>query len=1272
MLIEKLDTEGLVQDVLCKAWDELERALMIDSSDFSENNFIHLCDSQREQPVCAVSTETVSSAFQEIAKSPFSCLAVWSTLIDAVSAARRIVKPRAELLVGFVSLWLAQDLKSERERNLVEEEYVYMMTKLLLQSCQLVEDISGFSNGKQTTPQILQIINGSSDVKQVTPSVATDIHPFLRAIPSAIAVLLAENLRKDCRQLAGSIVTYILSTLSIPTEIISLSVALLKVLGSSQGIVQASSCNDHLNSLTFGQLSLLHGFFAYMDDRIFIHPCHDLALLSDSDVTEENQIHHANDKTSKHKPGGSYSNLSEIHSAVRVEKEINPVVSPHDQSSKDDELRSCEAPSMCHDRPFLFVLFEAVCQFCHWQKEKFYSFKLLELWFKKLMQFHQSVDNGTSLVTWCDLLKPNGTIVKQTLGILLAHLDDSVDGVSDSISYVIVTLIRLKPKTNNVESILGLWLLDQSFLMPWCVRARYVLMAAILEHLSLETVSERCHLIMDDVCRCLATNYLTPSAAHVHQCILNIFSKQPNGCELWKEFCWPYLLSCLMSENSLTSRNASQYLLVSTLKTLSDSLNFMLAAVGGKTSDRIIYAHLAILSAARKCDLRVDMVMESVQSALRNQNNDFRLLAFDLLCTSPRTTDPLKLFEVDLLKQFLPLNLNVDSPPFRKQLQTSLHSALVRGRDASLSKMRHVIKRGQNIPEEVVLATEFVDWTWNLCLHNIRPGGSFQRIQTALSWGRTILDTFVLRSRVTARKGLVPADIKLLTSWAEESNRCQFFSKMATNRLVSCLFNEIDEISEMAAEILLLYFPWPMTLCIPQLHLPKELDLTPCDLLSAAIQLCHSPRVRDCESGAGLCALIFEKSVIANGDRYVISGLVDGVWQVSFGGCSGNTECSVVEFLSQLLNQVKAGIELASSKPLEAAMSNPIQGILCALRRCLSRGSFRFETQDLFRPIVEQIISHMSDLIELILNIFGGRLTADKTAPSFEQISHAIKDVIDESMANDEDPDSVEGIAVLTPEHQLMNTWCWLNIKEASLLLGQLVATILRPGRPGSDNLLTAQEVNEVGEIFLRVLTCCRHRGAIEGACLGFSQFCSALFRTMDVRIQSVPQALLQKVLSRVDDLSEASVTRRSAGLPLIIQTILANEAKVKKTTLLSWTIEKLLSIISKPLLSITDEQRDLPQVHAINIITAIVRESSVAGIMSTYLDRLTVEALKSFLSPIWAMRNAAMQLFGYLLCRLVGEKKVLSDDLQTTTVTEFVSLFPSLCSSCCLSYRLR
>lgn len=32
---------------------------------------------------------------------------------------------------------------------------------------------------------------------------------------------------------------------------------------------------------------------------------------------------------------------------------------------------------------------------------------------------------------------------------------------------------------------------------------------------------------------------------------------------------------------------------------------------------------------------------------------------------------------------------------------------------------------------------------------------------------------------------------------------------------------------------------------------------------------------------------------------------------------------------------------------------------------------------ELFRPVVQQVIGHLSDLIELFLNIFGGRLTAN-------------------------------------------------------------------------------------------------------------------------------------------------------------------------------------------------------------------------------------------------------------------------------------------------------
>jgi len=42
---------------------------------------------------------------------------------------------------------------------------------------------------------------------------------------------------------------------------------------------------------------------------------------------------------------------------------------------------------------------------------------------------------------------------------------------------------------------------------------------------------------------------------------------------------------------------------------------------------------------------------------------------------------------------------------------------------------------------------------------------------------------------------------------------------------------------------------------------------------------------------------------------------------------------------------------------------------------------------------------------------------------------------------------------------------------------------------------------------------------------------------------------LLVKMLCKLSSLSEASITRRSAGLPLIVNTILASEARIKQVS---------------------------------------------------------------------------------------------------------------------------
>jgi len=44
--------------------------------------------------------------------------------------------------------------------------------------------------------------------------------------------------------------------------------------------------------------------------------------------------------------------------------------------------------------------------------------------------------------------------------------------------------------------------------------------------------------------------------------------------------------------------------------------------------------------------------------------------------------------EIKLLKQGLPYNMNVDSAPFRQQLQTCLRQALDRGRDGAIAHLK--------------------------------------------------------------------------------------------------------------------------------------------------------------------------------------------------------------------------------------------------------------------------------------------------------------------------------------------------------------------------------------------------------------------------------------------------------------------------------------------------------------------------------------------------------------------------------------------------------
>ena len=142
---------------------------------------------------------------------------------------------------------------------------------------------------------------------------------------------------------------------------------------------------------------------------------------------------------------------------------------------------------------------------------------------------------------------------------------------------------------------------------------------------------------------------------------------------------------------------------------------------------------------------------------------------------------------------------------------------------------------------------------------------------------------------------------------------------------------------------------------------------------------------------------------------------------------------------------------------------------------------------------------------------------------------------------------------------------------------------------------------------------------------------------------------------------SDASITRRSAGLPLIVQSIVASEGKIKQHVLLKKAINELLTILSDPIPDNQDQTKDLPHVHTLNILKAVFREASIAGNAQPYVASTAIHAIDGFASPIWAVQNGAMQLFSTLLQRMLGQKKTKEDHLNTMTPQEFFVHYPVL-----------
>ncbi|KAJ2951834.1 hypothetical protein O0L34_g13997 [Tuta absoluta] len=255
-------------------------------------------------------------------------------------------------------------------------------------------------------------------------------------------------------------------------------------------------------------------------------------------------------------------------------------------------------------------------------------------------------------------------------------------------------------------------------------------------------------------------------------------------------------------------------------------------------------------------------------------------------------------------------------------------------------------------------------------------------------------------------------------------------------------------------------------------------------------------------------------------------------------------------------------------------------------------------------------------------------------------MSDMVNSLIADSGHDDRDENDHTKISGL---HQIVLNCLWLNVKGACELSSLLIKY------QHDDNQIGACE--KALDIICNVLETCRHKGAIEsaGAALGQSiQHLTSLPEKTE--LSKLPLTFLKRKLNEFLSAATqmASVTRRGAGLSIMVHRIVSSDAKRGKVLFhyfMTTILEACNQVDEVPKQQNIDNVEDLPKAIYIHFLTRIVTDSSLASDIMFYSADLAELAFGNLTSPYWQIRNAALQLYGALIQKLIGQKKVSGCD---------------------------
>nr|XP_036846718.1 thyroid adenoma-associated protein isoform X3 [Manis javanica] len=905
-----------------------------------------------------------------------------------------------------------------------------------------------------------------------------------------------------------------------------------------------------------------------------------------------------------------------------------------------------------------------------------------------------------------DSLNGNSSIVKRLLEYVYTHWEHPLDALRHQTKIIFRNILQMHQLTiENSDLATDHFIVEltESLLrLEWHIKGKYTCLGCLVDYVGVEHILALAKTIPSQILEVMGDQSLVPYASDLletmfknHKSHLKSQTVDSAWIDEWHET-WVSPLLLILCEGNLDQKSyVIDYYLPKLLNCNPESLSYMVkilqtsadAKTGSYNSRGALGALMACLRTARAhghlqsaADAWGNLVTSArIKQGLIHQHCQVRLDTLGLLCESNRSTEIISPEEMQWIQFFITYNLNNPSPGVRQQICSLLKKLFCRIQESSQVLYKLEQSKAKCEPENEftkqhpsVSLQQYKNFMSSICnslFEALFPGSSYPTRFSALTILGSMAEVFPVPEGGVQTVYQLSHDIDI--------------GRLET--LIECFTSTFEEVKILAFDLLM---KLPKT--IVQFLDSEKLQ----GLFQAALELSKSTKPYDCVTASYLLNfLIWQNALPSSLSAYLKTQQV---------ACEdGDKSAAMVErntlmVIECLLENLEEEISQAENSLLQAAASFPMYGRVHCITGALQKLSLNLQFANEWRPMVEKLLltsyrlsavvspviqssspeglipmdtdSESASRLQTILNEIQPRDTNDyfnQAKILKERDSFDLKDLnasvrsIDTSA---ESKGSKEG-KTCDVTAQMVLVCCWRSMKEVALLLGTLCQLLPMQSAPESpDGLLTVEQVKEIGDYFKHHLLQSRHRGAFELAYTGFVKLTEVLNRCPDVGLQKLPEQWLQNVLEEVkcsDPSSKLCATRRSAGIPFYIQALLASEPKKGKMDLLKITMKELISLAGPT----DDSQSTVPQVHALNILRALFRDTRLGENIIPYVADGAKAAILGFTSPVWAVRNSSTLLFSTLITRIFGVKRG-KDELSKKnrmTGSEFFSRFPEL-----------